>query len=436
MAGFRSVGLLAALLFLGVVAAAAQEREQIVYWPLVTDGGDYRRVAYPPQAGPLLVLADTEVVIEARRAPVTYWPITREYLADMARSTEVHGAELEIIGRSGPTAPVRPESYVVWHPEGVGAGPARLVRGNEAVALYEEYLQKARASAEEVQRYQRLVAEHQAMLEAWLRMAGERRGKNMPDPPPPLNLRAPEPYRAYATEPADGFVVSLPAGDYAIRLRAQDGGIVEESERELVSFPALDRGIGYVIRPEDRWTQPLASFAPDETIYTTGGTDLFFEPVAVAEYEAWWFTRLFRPQSVEVTDPSLTVWVPLPGESGEQPGARLSLWNDDRQLASVPPTGFRVVQTPGASRGYTIEEFVARPDASLEPDFTAMRVQTEARVTEVSLLGPQGGELSGSVRRSRAVDPPPKPFLFAPALLPLALGVAVRVASSRRARRA
>lgn len=70
--------------------------------------------------------------------------------------------------------------------------------------------------------------------------------------------------------------------------------------------------IGYVIRPEDRWTRPITRFAPNETIYTytTGKTDLFFQAVPVVEYEASFFTRLFRPQSVEAVDPSLTVWVP------------------------------------------------------------------------------------------------------------------------------
>jgi len=435
IARFRSLGLLTAILGVGVLPAAAQQRDQVVYWPLVTDGREYIRVTYPQQAGPLLVLADTEVAIEVRRAPVSYWPITREYLADIARSTGIGGAELEILQGSEPARTLPREPYVVWHPEGIGAGPAELVRGDAAVVLYEEYVQKARASAEEVQRYQKLVAHHHAALEGWLRLAGERRGENMPDPPPPLNLTPPVPFRAYATVPAEGFVASLPAGNYALRLRSSDGRIVPGSERELVSFAALDRAFGYVIRREDRWTQPLASFAPNDIIYTTGAADLFLEPVPVAEYQAARITRLFRPQSVEVSDLSTKVWVPLPEGNVEQFASELLLWNGDRRLASLPRSGFRVTQVAGASRGYTIEHFKARPDASLEPDFSAMRVEADARVTRVSLAGGDGVVLRGSERHIRTVAPPAGPLLFLPAMLPLAIGAAVRVGSARRKRR-
>jgi hypothetical protein len=45
--------------------------DQLVYWPFLTDGTEYRRIPYPYEAGTLLVLADTEVVIDARQVPVS-----------------------------------------------------------------------------------------------------------------------------------------------------------------------------------------------------------------------------------------------------------------------------------------------------------------------------------------------------------------------------
>src|SRR5688500_14279931 len=147
--------LLGASLFMAAMAAVTQDREQVVYWPLVTDGGEYRRVAYPEEAGPILVLADTEVVIDPRRAPVSFWPITREYLADMARSTRVADVELLLLDTSGAARTFEPDQYVVWYPEGVGASLAELVRGEAALTLYNDYVAKARASAAEMQAYQR-----------------------------------------------------------------------------------------------------------------------------------------------------------------------------------------------------------------------------------------------------------------------------------------
>ena len=418
-------------------AALAQGDEQVVYWPLVTDGAEYRRIAYPEEAGPLRVLAGTDAVIEARRAPVFYWPITREHLADFSKAREMPEGSLDIIDGSGAVTAVEPEPYVVWHPSGVGAGPAEIVRGEAAARVYDEYVHRARAAAEQAKEYQRIVAEHQAMIEAWLRLAGERRGQNMPAPPPELGVEAPEPYRAFATEPREGFVVRLPEGSYAIRLRGADGGIVPGSERQLVSFGPLNHAIGYVVRPENRWTQPVVSFAPDEVIYTTGETDIFFEPVSVAEYNARHFSRLFRPQSVESADPGLTVWVPRAENDDAAERHAITLWKGDERVGTAPRAGYRVSQIPDTPRGYTIEEFVPEKEGALAPDFHAMRVGQQSGVTKVELVPDADGRpVEASAREVRFVDPPATSALFLPVLLPLALGLAIRGASAGRSRMA
>ena len=429
-----SVALLAAALWGAVTAPdAAAGEEQLVYWPLVTDGKEYRRVAYPQEAGSLLALADSEVVIEARRAPVAYWPITREYLADFSRNPPPVEGSLEIEDATGEVRVVQREPYVVWHPMGVGAGPAELVHGEKAVAFYQGYVRTARAAAEEEREYQRILGTHQAAVEAWLRMAAERRGKDMPPPPPELDIEKPEPFHAYATEPRDAVVLSLPTGTYTLRLRDAGGEIVPGSERELISFAPLDRAVGYVLRPENRWTQPVISFAPDEAIYTTGRTDLFFQPVPVVEYDVRRFTRLFRPQSVEAIDPSRTVWTPRDERAWANDGVALALWNDVAVIDTLPRTPYRVAQLPDVARGYAIEEFAPRNGSALEPDFHAMRVERDVGVTRIGLMvdDAAGDPVPGSTREVRKVDPPAEALLFLPALLPLAVGMALKVLRRR-----
>jgi hypothetical protein len=421
--------LLPVALGIGRPADCVAASEQLVYWPLVTDGKEYRRIPYPQQAGAILVLADSEVVIEARRAPVSYWPITREYLADFAQNPEPVNGSLEIVDGSGETTVVEPEPYVVWYPMGVGAGPAELVHGQRTRTFYDGYLQAARSAAAEAKEYQRIVGAHQAAVEAWLRLAAERRGQDMPPPPPELDIEKPEPFHAYASEPREAAVLSLPEGTYTVRIRDADGALVPGSERELVSFAPLDRAIGYVLRPENRWTQPVISFAPDEVIYTTGETDLFFQPVPVVEYQARSFTRLFRPQSAEAVDASLTVWTPQEQRDGAQDGLALALWHGDALVDTLTRTPYRVAQLPRASRGYVIEEFAPQNGSALEPEFHAMRVDRALEVTQVGLLvdGAAGNPVSASIRQIREVDPPPAALLFLPALLPLAVGVALRI---------
>jgi hypothetical protein len=424
---------LVAWLCLTAAPALGQDGRQVVYWPLVTDGTEYRRVSYPLEAGPMVALAATEIVIEARMAPVSYWPISREYIADFSGAPEILQGSIEIVDDSGTIATLKPEPYVLWYPGGTAGGASEVVHGETASAFYEDYVRKARAAAERLKEYQRIVAEHQRVVEAWIQMAAERGGQGMPPPPPELNLEAPESYPAFATEPREAFIVSLPAGSYDVRFRGEDGEIVPSSARTLVSFGPLDQGIGYVLRPESRWTQPVVSFAPDEIIYTTGETDLFFQPVPVVEYTAQLYTRLFRPQSVEAADPSLTLWVPAKEGQGGERGAALAVGQDDGRGGILPRKAFRVNQIAGSARGFTIDEFVPDPGVSVQPDFTAMRLTPNETVTQVSLVrGAEGNQVEASKRRIEIVHPPAEPLLFLPALLPLALGLALRAGSGRR----
>jgi hypothetical protein len=415
----------------GTAPCLAQAVEQLVWWPLVTDGQEYRRVPYPQEAGSLLVLAGSDVVIDARVAPVSYWPITREYLADFSQQPRLVEGSIELVDGSGEVMVVEPEPYLLWHPMGVGAGPAQLLHGEEVAAFYEHYLEDARAAAEREREYQRILGAHQAAVEAWLRMAAERRGQEMPAPPPELDIEQPEPFHAYASEPRRAAVLSLPAGTYTVRVRGTDGEIVPGSERELVSFGPLDRAIGYVLRPEDRWTRPVISFAPDETIYTTGCTDLFLEPIPVVEYDAGRYTRLFRPQSVEAADAAQTLWTADMAREDAGDGSALALWNGDTLVETVARTPWRVAQLAGTARGYVIEPF-APDNGPLEADFHAMRVPAEAEVTRIDLLADTDTPVRASTRAFRKIEPWPEALLFLPALLPLVIGLALRFGWRRR----
>jgi hypothetical protein len=418
----------------GAAPCLAQPALQLVWWPLVTDGQEYRRVPYPQEAGAILVLADTDVVLDARLAPVAYWPITREYLADLSQQPRTVTGSIEIVDAAGEVRAVEPEPYVVWYPMGVGAGPAQLVHGENVEAFYQDYLAQARAAAAAEREYQRIVGLHQAAVEAWLRMAAERRGQDMPAPPPELEIEPPERFHAFASEPRHAAVLSLPAGSYGVRVRDAEGEIVPGSERELVSFGPLERAIGYVLRPEDRWTQPAISFAPDESIYTTGGTDVFVEPVPVLAYDADRYARLFRPQSVAAAAAAQTLWTADTRGEAADDGAALALWDGGDLVETLPRTPWRVAQLAGASRGYVIEPFEAE-GAALEADFHAMRVPRDADVTRIDLVARDGaGVPVRASRRFRKVAPWPEPLLFLPALLPLAAGLAVRFVARRRFR--
>jgi hypothetical protein len=147
------------------------------------------------------------------------------------------------------------------------------------------------------------------------------------------------------------------------------------------------------------------------------------------EYDARRYTRLFRPQSLEAVNPSLTIWTPREERAWANDGIALALWDGDAMVDTLPRTPYRVAQLPGASRGYVIEEFAPKESSTLEPDFYAMRVRHEAEITRIGLLvdGAAGDPLRASTRQVRKIDPPADALLFLPALLPLVIGLGLRV---------
>ena len=128
---------LAGLFAIGAPHASAQNREtQIIYWPLVSDGSDYRRVAYPHEAGTLVAKAGSQVVLDIREAEVTYWPITQEYLTDVSRSSPSVEGVFEIVDDQGKIDEIAQVPFLLWYSEGVGASPALLIVGEQVSTLY------------------------------------------------------------------------------------------------------------------------------------------------------------------------------------------------------------------------------------------------------------------------------------------------------------
>lgn len=404
---------------------ASSADAQFVYWPFVTDGTEYRRVAYPAEAGELVALAGSETVIEARQASVTYWPITREYVTEIGQGTPVAGT-IEIVGADR-TIPVSDETYTIWYPEGIGAGPVQLVKGTAADTLYREYVSAARSAALKEQEYQRIVAEHQAAAEAWLKMAATRPLSDMPPPPPELHIEEPATFKPYASEPRKAAIVSLPQGTYTLRMRDQAGEVISGSERTLKIIAPLDQSVGYVVRPEDRWTMPLVSFSPQDALYTTARTDLFLQPVPVVEYASRDFARIFEPQSIAAADSETAIWVPQTGAEHARTAQSLRIWQGATQMGSIPKSGYRVNQFTGTGRGYTIDAFSKAPDGGVEPDFMAVRLERDAAIDRIDVAG----AVSGTARAIVKVETPPLWAIPLAALIPLVFGIGKRVWGKR-----
>lgn len=396
----------------GCSAAGAPDarQEQLVVWPLVGDGATYRRVVYPAQAGTVRVLANTPVVIEARISEVYYWPITREYRADLVARNEPVEGDVRITDASGASRIVLNRPYVVWYPNGVASGSAQLLVDEAALETYARYVSDARAHAESQREYDLLVAEHNAAVSEWLRQAAEG-VEPLPPPPPELTATPPEPYRGYASEPAEAAVVGLPRGEYLVELIDTSGQPITGGTRRLVAIAPRREGVGYAVVPGSRWTQPLTALDPADTIYVSGDTDIYLEPLTVAEYNAAHFVRLLDPQSLEAPDQDRYFWAPR----SEVPTARLRVERDG-QVETIERAGYRVIQVPGQERGYTIVPMAAGDPAP--PDLRAIHLPAD-RLDGATIELLDQAERDGSTREIRRVNRVPELAVYAPVLLPL-----------------
>ena len=402
-------------------------REEFVYYPLVTNGFEYRRVPYPEEVTTIRLMAEEPVAIDARRSVVAFWPITREYLADFAKLDESVPGVAEVIDEQGVVTAFEPQPYTLWYPRGLGAEP-RLVTGTEAQQTYDTYVEQGRAAFEADRQYQMAVARLQEEIDEWLALAADG-VEPLPDPPAELTEPPPEPYVAYAAEPALAPIVQLAAGSYTLRWRGDDGQIVAGSERRLAVSGATKSGVAYTIIPYDRWTQPIFTFDPNESIYLAEDQEVFLAPLRVSRYSAYVYTRLLDPQTIDTPDRNITLWVP-DETNPDLTGNSVQVTSKNEVTDNVAWLGYRVFQEPNATRGYTIEEFEA--DGALQPDFNAMRLPIDKSVGEISLVDPTGNEVANSSRDIRRVPAIPRAALYLPALAFIGLAVTLRFFLPRR----
>ena len=113
-------------------------------------------------------------------------------------------------------------------------------------------------------------------------------------------------------------------------------------------------------------------------------------------------------------------------------GAALALWNGDALVDTLPRTPYRVAQLAGTARGYVIEPFAPR-QWSARAGFPRHAHSPRRPMSRGSICSPtRDTPVHASTRAFRKVAAWPEALLFLPALLPLVVGMAIRIGSRRR----
>jgi len=353
--------ILAAVLLVGALAwaQAPVRREQFIYSILAFNGKDYAATFARAGADSLYLVAEVDNFLTVRNAFVYYWPITQDWKTDTSVLNVPFTGTLQLTG-PGLKEPrlITPVRYTYYNSRGEYELNWKVATGQEADQAWQEYQQLMEDYYGRVQEYQQARAAYDAMLnELTIRITRMRdQGQDVTRLVEVLQSlsspKEPEFPRDYIVPPRpveEAFVLNLPVGEYAIRFFAEDGSVLEGSERRVVSFrKRRAEGIGLEVIPGDKWTRPVESTTPSSVLYVDGSADLYLRPFFQQEYNDLYYEKMQRNDASG--NPNVMKWVRI--QQVPQAAIRLSGSGGQEQVVREEP--FFVEQVKGASLGYRI----------------------------------------------------------------------------------
>ena len=413
------------------IAANAQEdrQKEFVYGIAFYDGYLYGNSMVPPTIDVMYMQANVDNIIAPRNTLIYYWPLTNRYLADWAAMNELVSGELEILDGNELIASVELQKYLIQFDSTDPTETLNLHVGEDAETAYSyfkelqaQYQQDIRAYHEAQQEYRDKVGE---LLNSDAAKEGTLTDEDFPEPPQPV-----PPMTLSSQTIAEGFVISLPEGNYRIRMRLPDGSIQPDSEKRLVIFKKIKDGASYNVVPEARWTKPEQSKIEDSAIYTTHRATIYLAPFHQGLYNEYHYRHMEDPQDLS-SRRDRKVWV-----SFEQlENVDLELITEGGAVGVLSLEGYTVKQLPGSARGY--EVVLLNPDTNESPSFEGFKVAVgeETSGYEVRLLDDQGDLVEGSMRSIRVLYTERAWIMYLLGVSPLVVGVVVLLYRNRRIRR-
>lgn len=413
----------------GTVARAAEpvKERQVVYGITPWTGKEFGGTFAPAHVDTIYLLASARHILDVLETDVYYWPITQEYMADWMGYRKAVPGRLEVRQGDRVVATLERTPYTFVYPEGYFGGKVELEVGDEAKQAYETY--------------QRLIDDYYARVdayrqaeEAWrqrmTRILEEVRRTGKPADPAslPEAPKPPEPPSLLVMQPTEGFVVELPPGEYTVRLVDQAGNEVEKTRKRLVVFAPRRRGVGYQIIPESKWTMPVESGDPADTLYVSSEATFYLKAFDASEVNRYAYSRMLESARPLAGSGQRSAWQWVLGQ--EIQGVTLQVLKGGQVVATAEPRPYYVQQTPGYALGYRIVDFdPSKPEfEGRQPSFVAYKVALQLEpgaLYELRLVDGQGQVIPASSRLVRAVRAEPSWPLYAWPGVPLVAGLMV-----------
>ena len=418
-------------------AQAPVLKEELVYRLNVFNGKGYGGEFTPQSEDTIYLIADKNNAISARITLVCFWPITEKYQASFGTLNEEVEGVLEILKGEKVIETLEKEDNCLYHPEGYWAGVSVLYRGEEArvehekykKAIAEYYIKRSgyqQAQIEYRKKYNEFSKEIKERKEAGEEITEEEAQQMMPKPPSPPS--SPE---FFVPPPGKDYIINLPSGNYKIRLRAENGTIIQDSEKDLVLFTCRrEGGTGYEIIPGNRWTRKESCDDPSWIIYAVGKNTLYFNPYIQDEYNELYYNKLEEPQNKGREEK--WKWVRT-----EPIKNVVLLFSKGKEiLQKITRAYYYVRQIYGPELGYEIVEWDPKEMPGRIPTFGGYRLELASTLTktnyEVNMEKEEGELFPGGKREVRLVKKERAKLLYILSIFPLIVGLGVFLGRRRR----
>lgn len=409
----RTTGFILLLLVLAssLALAAPPKRVKQPVWSLsLYDGRSYTSTMAPKAINKVYMLADTINVIEVLNTEVYWWDITQEYMADWEKLRKPISGKLEVRKGGKVYKTFTKVRYSFEYSQGMYQA-GKLLTGKAANEASGRYQKRVEQYWNDYMEYSKKQAAYEKEMEEFMK---DPKGKNAPQQP-----KQPQGPNFYVTDAADGFIVKLPVGTYQVRLVDHKGKVIKGTEKTLDVWAPLRHGVGYVARPESKWTMQRESTDPGENLYAQGKETIYLSAFSQSQFNEYKYVKLSKLEQPGSGKGSQYVykWRPM-GTVPDEYTMEVIYNGKKMQTSKLEP--FTVEQIPGSALGYNIIKVKEGQEAA----FYAYRVPVKKQGTYILRLRDSKGKIvPGSVRTLQSIPKVNTWPLYVLALLPIIWGI-------------
>jgi hypothetical protein len=409
------------------LAQAPARTPAFVYGITYFGGQDYGNTMVPPGVNTIYLTAGIQSIVAPRQTLIYFWPVTNQYLADWETMNELVAGSLEIYRNGRLFQSVQLTDYIIQYDQDDPADTLKLSVGSDAKAADARFQELQKKNNDDQTAYYQAEQAWQDKMDALLQSLPA--DKTVPPDQLPKEPTPVPAFTLYSSQLEQGYLVSLPTGEYDLQMKRADGVYQPEGAKHLVVFDKEQDAVSYSVVPQSRWNKPETSNEPGAVIYALPDSTVYLESYRESRYNEYLYGHMIEPQDV-ASRADRGKWVVF----GAQHLANMSA-SSGNQTQRIPIGSYYVRQLPGSGMGYEVIPYTST--VAQKQSFEGYEIKLSAAQPEytVRLLDDSGNFVAGSERKIMVLNTDRAWTLYVLAALPLVAGLAAVFARRRSTRR-